>query len=319
MMATTLAYDALLAATALLAGAVAAVTGFGIGSVITPVLGLAVGTKLAVAAAAIPHFVGTLQRFWILRRHVDRRVVLGFGLMSAVGGLAGALLHARASSRALGIVFGVLLLVAGISELTGWIARRRWGRKAAWVAGALSGLLGGLVGNQGGIRSASMLGFDVPKESFVATATAIGLFVDVARLPVYLVTEGRAIALLWRPLLLATIAVMIGTALGARLLRRIPQGAFRRVVAVLLLLLGIYMFVDALLPESRGRWPANQALASCATRARVPPSSKRCVAPGTISSRFSHRSSASARRFIARTDSSFPPTIRRVGARTSRR
>lgn len=225
----------------MLAGAIAAVTGFGIGSILTPVLALQVGTKLAVAATAIPHFVGTAQRFWILRRHVDRRVLLGFGIASALGGLTGALLHASASGRALSLVFGALLLLAGISELTGWIGRVRWGRRAAWIAGALSGMLGGLVGNQGGIRSASMLGFDVPKESFVATATAVGLFVDLARLPVYLATQGRAILGVAPLLLVAVPGVILGTVLGTRFLRRVPERAFRRVVAVLLLLLGIAM------------------------------------------------------------------------------
>ena len=219
-------------------------TGFGIGSILTPVLALRVGTKLAVAATAIPHFVGTAQRFWILRRHVDRRVLVGFGIASAASGLAGALLHARASSRSLSVVFGALLLLAGLSELTGWIARVRWGRRAAWIAGALSGALGGLVGNQGGIRSASMLGFDVPKESFVATATAVGLFVDLARLPVYLATQGREILGIAPLLLVAILGVILGTLLGTRFLRRVPERAFRRVVAVLLLLLGIYMIAS---------------------------------------------------------------------------
>ena len=234
-------FHLILAAAALLAAAVAAVTGFGIGSLVMPVLGLEVGTKLAVAAVAIPHLVGSAQRFWILRRHVDRRVVLGFGAMSAAGGLAGALLHAWVSSRTLGIVFGALLILASVSELTGWMTRVRWGRRAAWVAGAVSGVLGGLVGNQGGIRAASMLGFDVPKESFVATATAIALFVDCARLPVYLATQGREIAAIWPLLLVATIGVLIGTVVGVRLLARLPQGGFRRVVAMLLLALGVYM------------------------------------------------------------------------------
>jgi len=139
------------------------------------------------------------------------------------------------------VVFGFLLVLAATSELTGWRQRVRWGRRAAWAAGALSGALGGLVGNQGGIRSAAMLGFDVPKESFVATASAVGLFVDGARLPVYLATQWRDILAVWPLVLTATAGVVIGTAFGARVLGRIPERTFRRIVAVLLLLLGIYM------------------------------------------------------------------------------
>ncbi len=228
-----------LATVGVLAGGIAAVAGFGIGSLLTPALALAVGTKLAVAAIAIPHAVATAQRLWMLRRHVDRHVLVSFGITSAAGGLAGALAHTRASSRALAVVFGGLLILAGLSELTGWMQRVRWGRSAAWIAGALSGALGGLVGNQGGIRSAAMLGFEVPKESFVATATAIALFVDAARLPVYLATEWHEIARIWPFVLAATIAVVIGTVLGTGVLGRLPERTFRRVLAVLLVALGI--------------------------------------------------------------------------------
>src|SRR5438477_11116958 len=98
----------LVALASFVAASIAAVSGFGIGSVLTPMLALRLGTKLAVAAVAIPHFVGTIQRFWKLRRFVDRRVVLGFGITSAIGGLAGALLHVWVASRTLGLVFGAL-------------------------------------------------------------------------------------------------------------------------------------------------------------------------------------------------------------------
>lgn len=234
-------FDLLVAAVGMVAGAIAAVAGFGIGSLLTPTLALATGTKLAVAAVAIPHFVGTLQRFWILRRHVDRRVLLGFGSASAGGGLAGALLHGWLSSRMLAIVFGVLMILAATAEFTGWMQKVRWGRRMAWFAGALSGAFGGLVGNQGSIRSAAMLGFDVPKEAFVATATAIALFVDGARLPVYLFTQWRDIVEVWPLLVAATAGVVVGTALGARVLKSIPRTIFRRLIALLLFALGIYM------------------------------------------------------------------------------
>jgi uncharacterized protein len=230
-----------IAVVAVLAGAVAAVTGFGAGSLLTPALAVETGTKLAVAAIAIPHFVATAQRFWMLRRYVDRHILAGFGIASALGGLAGALLATQFSSRELAFVFGGLLILAGLSEFTGWMQRVRWGRRVAWIAGAVSGVLGGMVGNQGGIRTAAMLGFNVPKESFVATATAIGLFVDGARLPVYLATQWREITAIWPLVLTATIGAVIGTAFGTRILGWVPQRVFRRVIAVLLVTLGLYM------------------------------------------------------------------------------
>jgi uncharacterized membrane protein YfcA len=236
-------FDLVVAAVGIVAGAIASVAGFGIGSLLTPTFALETGTKLAVAAVAIPHFVGTIQRFWVLRHHVDRRMLLGFGLASAGGGLVGALLHVWLSSRMLAIVFGVLLIVAAIAEFTCWMQKVRWGRRVAWFAGALSGAFGGLVGNQGSIRSAAMLGFDVPKEAFVATATAIALFVDGARLPIYLITQWREIFDVWPLLIAATAGVVIGTAAGTRLLKRTPQRIFRRSIAVLLFALGTYMVI----------------------------------------------------------------------------
>jgi uncharacterized membrane protein YfcA len=227
----------------ILAGGIAAVAGFGIGSVLTPVLALETGTRLAVAAVAIPHVIGTAQRLWLLRAHVDRRVLVGFGVTSAAGGLAGALLQSVAPGRGITIVFGPTLLAPGIAELTGWMRRGRWDRRAAWVAGLVSGLLGGLVGNQGSVRSASLLGFDVPKESFVANATAIALFVDAARVPVYLATQGAEILALWPLLLVATAGVVIGTMAGTRILGGIDEPTFHGTVGVALVALGIWTVV----------------------------------------------------------------------------
>ena len=204
-------------------------------------LALHTGLKLAVAAVSIPHVVATAQRFWTLRAHVDRTVLWGFGVTSAIGGLLGAYLHTRSSTNSLGLLFGIVVTLTGVAELTGWMKRARWGRRSAWIAGTLSGALGGLVGNQGSIRTAALLGFEIPQRSFVATATAIALVVDGARVPVYLATEWNTLRPLWPLILIATIAAVIGTALGTRVLTKIPPQIFRRVVAVFLLAIGVYM------------------------------------------------------------------------------
>ena len=228
------------------AGGVASVAGFGIGSLLTPLLVTQVTTKVAVAAVAIPHVVGTAARFWLLRSQVDRRLLVTFGVTSAAGGLTGALLQNWTSSSGLTIVFGTLLLFVAASELTGLSKRMRLRGPAAWIAGALSGLLGGLVGNQGGIRSAAMLGVDVPRQAFVGTATAVALIVDGARVPVYLATTGRELLEMWPTIAAATVGVVCGTLFGHRILIRIPEERFRPIVAVLLAILGAAMLIAGL-------------------------------------------------------------------------
>src|SRR5215472_5819428 len=134
--------DTALALIAAVAGAIASVTGFGIGSLLTPALSLRAPLKLAVAIVSIPHFIGTAVRFWMLRGHVDRRVLLTFGFASAAGGLTGALLHTRLGSPALSGVFGALLLFVAVTQFTGAADRIRFSGTVAMIAGALSGLLG---------------------------------------------------------------------------------------------------------------------------------------------------------------------------------
>lgn len=234
-------FDLLLILAAVFGGAVAAVTGFGIGSLLTPTLAMQVDARLAVAAVSIPHVVGTAFRFWFLGGRVDRRVVWSFGLTSAAGGLTGALLQERATAPWLMVLFGGLLLFTAAAELTGLAQRMRFTGPIAWVAGAASGLLGGLVGNQGGIRSAALLGIDLNRQAFVATATAVGLMVDGARVPVYVWLQGDAISEIGEWVWLASVGVIAGTLLGTYVLTRIPERFFRRIVALVLAVLGLVM------------------------------------------------------------------------------
>ncbi len=238
------AFQVLTLLAAMMAGGIASISGFGIGSILTPLLAAAYGTKLAVAVVSVPHLIGTALRFSFIYKHVDRRVLMSFGIASAVGGLTGALLHIWLKSAWLGYILGVLLVFAGVMGLTGWAQRMRFGGLVAWIAGILSGGFGGLVGNQGGIRSAALLGFDLNKESFVATATGIALAVDFFRMPVYAVTQWRDVAAVWSMVVIAVIGIVAGTLLGQPVLRRIPPLVFRRVVAGIILLLGIWMLVN---------------------------------------------------------------------------
>ena len=235
-----------LLALATLGGAVAAVAGFGIGSLLTPALGGSIGIGAAVAVVSVPHAIATATRLWALRDAIDWRVLRSFGVASAAGGLAGAALQSFLASPALGVVLAILLIVAGGLELSGLNRRLALSGPAATVAGVASGVFGGLVGNQGGIRSAALLQSGLSPRALVATATATAILVDVARVPIYLALRGDDIAANVRVVVLLSAGAVLGTFFGAPLLRRLPEHTFRRVLAIALIGLGLLVLAESL-------------------------------------------------------------------------
>ncbi|HZH99443.1 MAG TPA: sulfite exporter TauE/SafE family protein [Fimbriimonadaceae bacterium] len=233
----------LLAVAALLAGGVASIAGFGIGSILTPAVASSHHASLAIAAVSIPHFLATAYRFWLIRGHLDKDLLRTFGIMSAVGGLAGAGVATVAPSRVLEIVLAVLLLFVGVGGLLGWTKRLRFTGFAGWMAGVVSGFLGGLVGNQGGLRAGAMVGLGVSRDAFVATATATGLIVDAARMPIYFAVHGADLLPVWPEIAVMSVGALMGTYAGMRLLRRIPEERFYTVVYLLLIALAIWLIV----------------------------------------------------------------------------
>ena len=108
-----------------LSGATASILGFGIGSMLTPLLTASLGASLAVAAVSLPHAVATAVRCWRLRKHIAFDVLKRFGLLSAAGGLAGALLYTQLGPSVLGRVLGALLLMTAMAQWTGMAKRWR--------------------------------------------------------------------------------------------------------------------------------------------------------------------------------------------------
>jgi hypothetical protein len=236
-----------LIAVGFLAGMIASVAGFGIGSFLIPLISIRTGAKIAIALASLPHFLGNGVRFWLLKSKVNRKILIRFGLLSAIGGLGGALLHTFFVSNLLQIVFALMLVLAGVLGVLQVSERLRFGKASAAVIGLVSGFFGGLVGEQGGIRSVALLSFDVEKEAFIATATATALIVDAVRMPVYFLTQSNEVAQFLIILIFSSIAVVAGTLAGNMVLKRIPEESFKRIVSFLILLLGVFMFTIALL------------------------------------------------------------------------
>jgi hypothetical protein len=229
-----------------LSGGTAAVIGFGIGSLLTPLLTLRMSPDLAIAVVSLPHLLATAVRYTRHASAVHRPTLVRFGLWSALGGLAGALLQAALSGPVLLAVLGLLLLATGTASMMSGFGGRRLPPRVALGLGLLSGLFGGLAGNQGGLRAAGLLAFDLPPRDFLATSTAVALLVDLARTPVYLVRAGGRLPALALPIVIAGLGCLAGTLWGERLLGRMSAEGYRRLVGAGVAAVGLWLLGRAL-------------------------------------------------------------------------
>jgi uncharacterized membrane protein YfcA len=231
--------DLLLYAVTLIASLLTLITGFGLATLLTPVFTLVYDVKIAVMLVAIVHFLNNILKLILFRRHVERSIVLRFGVLSIAGALAGAYLQLALETGVVKSILGIVLVLLGLGELLPRGLRFRLPQRFDYLGGLFSGFLGGLVGNQGAVRSAYLLNYAISKEAFIATGTVIALLIDATRLPVYVGYQFKDLLALGSQLPIVVAIAMAGTLAGKRLLVAVSPDAFRQMVAVFVCVIGL--------------------------------------------------------------------------------
>lgn len=226
--------------TTFLAAAIALFSGFGLGTILTPVFILFFDIKIAIFFVAVVHLLNNLLKLILFRQHIDLTILKRFGLAAIIGSLIGALGQVYMINVVLQYIVGFVLIFLGAQE---WIPAKfqlRIPKSIDPIGGFLSGLLGGLVGNQGAIRSAFLLNYKISKEAFIATGVVLACMIDLIRIPVYWFSYAHAQITNWQALVPLIAFSFLGTLAGKTLLRHFSTSQFRKLVAAFVILIGIY-------------------------------------------------------------------------------
>lgn len=245
----------IIAVTAFFASLLTLFSGFGLGTILMPVVAIFFPVAVAVAMTAFVHLLNNLFKLTVLWRKIDWPVVLRFGLPAMAATVPGALLltqlsglpeiHSyaiagmKASVTPVKLTVGFLLIFFATVEWLPVLKNINLDRRTLPVGGMLSGFFGGLSGHQGAFRSAFLIRAGLDKDRFVASNAAIAALVDVTRLAVY----GLNIALLMAQvnmglLAAATLAAFAGVLAGTVFLRKVTIGFIQNLVAAALYTLG---------------------------------------------------------------------------------
>ena len=222
------------------AAVLALFSGFGVGTILTPVFMLFFDIKLAIFFVAIIHLLNNLLKLVLFRKYIDFGILKRFGLAALVGSFIGAFGQIYMVNVALKHIIGFVLIFLGVQEWFPSKSQLRLPKSIDPVGGFLSGLLGGLIGNQGAIRSAFLLNYEISKEVFIATGVVLACLIDAVRIPVYWLSYAQTNASFWSPLIPLIIFSFLGTLVGKSLLKHFSISQFRKFVATLIVLIGIY-------------------------------------------------------------------------------
>lgn len=252
---TLLQYLAVCSA-ALVASGLTLFSGFGLGTLLMPVVAVFFPVEVAIGITAIVHLANNLFKLGLMGKKADRGVLLRFGAPAVALAFAGAGLLAwmsdaaplfryhglgrERSVSALNLTVGLLILGFVALELWPRFAKLSLDRRYLPLGGALSGFFGGLSGHQGAFRSMFLLKAGLDKEAFVATGVVVAVMVDAARLSIYGIgaaAGSREVA--WALVIAASLAAFAGAYGGAKLLPKVTIRGIQRLVSGLLVVVGL--------------------------------------------------------------------------------
>jgi uncharacterized membrane protein YfcA len=228
------------------ASGIGTMTGFGASTIMVPVMLLFYSVPQTLFFVGIIHFFGNLWKLLLFRKGLNWRLILSFGIPGIAATYLGALLVFSIPAATLSRILGSFLIIYVIYLFVESSFRIRPNLVFGACGGALSGFLAGIFGIGGAVRSLFLTAFDLPKAVYISTAGAIAIFIDATRLTAYFKNGARLPVLLLYGLPLFIVASFLGAAIAKRIVDRIPQSHFRKIIAVFLLLMGIKLL---LLPQ----------------------------------------------------------------------
>jgi uncharacterized membrane protein YfcA len=248
----------LICLTAFLGAGLTFFSGFGLGTLLTPVFAIFFPIDIAIVLTAIVHFLNNIFKLILVGKHVDKNIILRFGVPAILFALLGAYLLSFLSDTTplvqynlwgkvheitpLKLIIALLLIVFSLFEIVPKLANLKFSEKYMLLGGALSGFFGGLSGNQGALRSAFLLRANLSKEAFIATGVVIACMIDVSRLTIY--SKGIVAVssqLNYNLLLTATLSAFAGAYLGNKFLKKITIETLQYMVAFMLILFSILL------------------------------------------------------------------------------
>ena len=229
----------LLTALVFVASVIGTTTGFGLSTVMIPVVLLFYPLPQTLFFVGIIHLFGNIWKLVLFRSGIRWKLILTFGIPGIAASLLGALLAFEVRAGLLSRILAAFMIIYVIYLFAKPTFKIKQGTGSAVSGGALSGFLAGIFGMGGAVRGLFLSAFDLPKTVYIATAGTIALFIDTTRVTTYFLKGAQLeSSILWGMLIFIP-ASFLGAKVAKLVVEKIPQKYFRTVIAVFLFLVAL--------------------------------------------------------------------------------
>ncbi|MEX2145078.1 MAG: sulfite exporter TauE/SafE family protein [Candidatus Spechtbacterales bacterium] len=226
------------------AAAMGTFSGFGISTIMVPVMLLFFPLPLTLLFTGTIHWFEDIWKMLLFRSGVGKwKLVLWFAVPGVIAGFFGATVSVSFPEEFLLRILGgfILAYVIFILWKPEWKLPER--NSVAGVGGALSGFSSGIFGVGGEIRATFLSAFNLPKEAYLFALGAMGLAIDSARIAGYLATGARLEGLFLWGLALFIPASLLGAWTAKYFVDRVPQKYFRVFIALFLAVVAVKFLI----------------------------------------------------------------------------
>lgn len=231
-------------------------SGFGLGTILMPVMAFYFDIKVAIAATALVHFSNNIFKGILLFKNINKSIFLKFAIPALIGSIGGAFLLMNTNPFILfkysmfenentvylqEMLVAILMIALCIME---WLPSNyfKFDQRHTAAGGFLTGFTGGFSGMQGALRSSFLIQLKLTKEEFVATGTAISLVIDACRICIYLFAGKLIYAFNDNYLVLIGIAgAFIGAIIGKVLLKKTTFGIIKVMTTACIVIFSIML------------------------------------------------------------------------------
>lgn len=196
--------------------------------------------QTVLALTGLLHVFSNVAKIILFRKTIDWKLVLWLGVASTLFAIGGSYLTAHVDLHYAHLVLGIFLIVLSIFFY--WKPDFSVGAtlKNSVIGGSLAGFLAGFIGTGGAIRGLILTSFNLEKNFLVGTSAAIDFGVDVSRTFIYLENQYLEKNMwIYIPALIA--ASFLGSYLGKVLLSHISQETFRKILLILVFIMGVFL------------------------------------------------------------------------------